>query len=366
MTRPRGSGSLRLRTGLWFMRYYHHGRRVEESTGFRATERAQAATMLRKKLKAADTDHFIDPTTRRLTFEDIAEGLRRDYARRGNRSRVAYKLAHLAETFGGWAALAITSEEVERYTDARLAAGAAVGTVNRELAALRRAFRLAVQQQILPRMPHIRLRPEDNARQGFLDPADFDALLAEPRRRDPVVADVAECAYFTCLRRGNVLALQWPMVAPTVRGGVLVDGELRLPGRMTKNRRPLTLPLTGRLLEVFQRRWAERHPTCVAIFHRTGRPVRSFEGSWAAATTAIGRPGLLLHDLRRSGARVLRRAGIDELTIMALGGWKTRSMFARYAITDTTDLAEAQAKLTAAFATSPARRVVPLRRRPRS
>jgi hypothetical protein len=25
---------------------------------------------------------------------------------------------------------------------------------------------------------------------------------------------------------------------------------------------------------------------------------------------------------------------VDELTIMALGGWRTRSMFARYAITD--------------------------------
>src|SRR4029450_13371082 len=190
-------------------------------------------------------------------------------------------------------------------------------------AALRRAFRLAVQRQMLPRMPHIRLRPEDNARQGFVDPAAFDPLLAELRRRDPVVADVAECAYFTCLRRANVLALAWPMVAPTVRHGALVDGELRLPGRMTKNRRPLTLPLTGRLLELFRRRWAARHPTCAAIFHRAGQPVRSFEACWRAATTAVGRPGLLLHDLRRSGARALRRLGVDGLPIRGLGGGET-------------------------------------------
>ena len=82
------------------------------------------------------------------------------------------------------------------------------------------------------------LRREDNARQGFLDPADFDALLAELRAREPVVADVAECAYFTCLRRGNVLGLTWPMLAPFLKRGRLAGGGLRLPGRITKNRRP--------------------------------------------------------------------------------------------------------------------------------
>src|SRR5262249_2374954 len=64
-----------------------------------------------------------------------------------------------------------------------------------------------------------------------------------------------------------------------------------------------------------------------------------------------------------SGAqgRALRRAGVDELTIMALGGWRTRAMFARYSITDSRDLADAQAKLNAAFVGAP-RTVLPLRR----
>jgi len=36
-------------------------------------------------------------------------------------------------------------------------------------------------------------------------------------------------------------------------------------------------------------------------------------------------------------ARALRRARVDELTIMAGGGWKTRAMFARDSITDERD-----------------------------
>ena len=81
-----------------------------------------------------------------------------------------------------------------------------------------------------------------------------------------------------------------------------------------------------------------------------------------AAAAAIGRPGLLLHDLRRSGARALRRAGVAEDVIMKLGGWRTRSMFSRYNIVDESDLADAQTKLNAAFAEA-RRTVVPLRRR---
>ena len=59
---------------------------------------------------------------------------------------------------------------------------------------------------------------------------------------------------------------------------------------------------------------------------------------------------------------MLRRAGIDELTIMRLGGWKTRSMFERYAIVDSSDLTEAQQKLDAMRAAPGRRKVVALRR----
>src|SRR5262249_36844270 len=156
-------------------------------------------------VKAADTPRFVEPAARKLSFEDLLAVARREHARRGNRSRVEFRLAHLAAHFGGTAALAITSEDVQRYTDERPSAGAQPATVNRELAARRRAFRLAVQKRLLPSMPHIALRREDNVRQGFLDPPDFAALLDELRARDVVVADITECAYFTCLRRGNVL-----------------------------------------------------------------------------------------------------------------------------------------------------------------
>jgi len=374
MKRERGTGSLKVRKGIFWLRYYHAGKRVEESSGIRddgtPAARNKALAALRAKCKVADTPQFVAPRALRLRFEDLADLLRRNYARRSNRT--AYRLGtaatprgplrHLGSYFGGWRALAITTDAVDQYADARLAAGAAAATVNRELAALRRMFTLAVQKGMLPSKPYVAMRREDNVRQGFVEIGDLDTLLGALRTRNPVAADVTEAAFCTCLRRGNLRALTWDRFTFEFAPGdadTLVGGELRLPGSMTKNKEPLTLPLTDRLLALIARRYAQRHGP--HVFHHDGKPIGQFRATWIAATEAVGRPGLLFHDLRRSGARALRRAGIPESVIMRLGGWKTRSVFERYNVVDARDLAEAQATLNAAFTTAP-RTIMPLRR----
>jgi len=264
-------------------------------------------------------------------------------------------------------ALDITAHRIDRYVEAREQAGARPATINRELAALRRAFRLAVHKQLLPTMPAVTLLAEDNAREGFVDPPEFAALLAELTTLGaPDVADAAEFAYLTCLRRGNVLGARWTWFTLEVDvSGTVVNGSVRLPGTVTKNKKPLSLALTGPLLALIARRWAKRIPDCPFVFHRDGHRIVRFDGAWKAACAAVGLPGLLFHDLRRSGARNLRRAGVDEHVIQRIGGWKTSSMFKRYDIVDERDLAEAGGRLTAYLATetTAAPTVVPLRRR---
>jgi hypothetical protein len=55
--------------------------------------------------------------------------------------------------------------------------------------------------------------------------------------------------------------------------------------------------------------------------------------------------GAIFHNLRRSGARALVNAGVPEKVAMAIGGWKTRSVFDRCSIVSPKDVAEAGGKL---------------------
>src|SRR5262249_22718721 len=206
----------------------------------------------------------------------------------------------------------ITTDRVDRYIEARVEAKVRPATINRELAALRRAFRLAVHKQLLPTMPTVTLLPEENVREGFVEPAEFMALLPQLRELDAAaVPDAAEFAYLTCLRRGNALGAVWPWFKLELdRSGTVVGGSVRLPGTVTKNKKPLSLALTGPLLALIARRWAQRLPDCPFVFHRDGHRIVRFDGAWKAACAAVGLPGLLFHDLRRSGARNLRPAGL--------------------------------------------------------
>ena len=82
------------------------------------------------------------------------------------------------------------------------------------------------------------------------------------------------------------------------------------------------------------------------VFTRpNGKPVRDFRDRWAKACEAAGVPNLLFHDLRRTAARRLRNSGLSEQMIMRIGGWKTTSVFHRYAIVNRQDMVAAMRQL---------------------
>lgn len=141
---------------------------------------------------------------------------------------------------------------------------AANATINRELEGLQRAFTLAKEYQMLTYVPYFKSLSEDNARQGFLDRAGFDAILSRLTVRGKPDTDLQEYmawCFFTGMRTGETKALTWADF----------DREtwtIRLHAKDSKNRKGRAIPLENELRDVIERRMKPRQMDCPYIFHR--------------------------------------------------------------------------------------------------
>jgi len=102
----------------------------------------------------------------------------------------------------------------------------------------------------------------------------------------------------------------------------------------------------GELHAILERRAEDRRPACPFVFHRDGKRLGDYRKAWTKAAAAAGVSGTLVHDLRRSAARNGVRAGVPAQVVMALGDWRTRSMFARYNVTSDEDLGQGLERVT--------------------
>jgi hypothetical protein len=186
------------------------GRELETALFVRRpfTKCSDAAEFLKQRVADAMAGKI--PLAKGVTYDDLAELIINDYRNNGRKSIWSLehvRLPKLADVFAGTKALDITTTAVERYTTLRLKDKAAPATVNRELAALKRMFRLGMRQGMVSTMPHIALLTENNTRKGFFEldqfklllkylPEDYHALyeVAYHRLADPVGAADAPVA----------------------------------------------------------------------------------------------------------------------------------------------------------------------------
>jgi integrase len=343
--RDRHTGEFK-ESATWWFQYNQRGKRFRESSGETSKPRAEKA--LKRRFGEIAQGRPAGPDVERTTVDELADILRNDYRANGRRSsrRIEFALKHLLAYFGGdCRALSVTSDRVTSYITHRQDEAAAPGTINRELAALKRAFRLAKKNRKAAEVPEIELLREANARKGFFEPEQFQAVL---RQLPEEIRAVAEVAYLTGWRlHSELLTRQKHHVD-------LNAGWLRLDPNESKNGEGRMFPLTVALREVLTRQLErtkaiERATGRIIplLFHRNGRPIKDLRGSWKAACIAAGVPGRLVHDFRRTSVRNLERAGVPRSAAMKMVGHRTEAIYRRYAIVDEATLKESARKLDA-------------------
>jgi len=339
--RPKGCIYQRPDSSVWWIKYSLNGKSFREST--HSENKRKAVKLLDKRLGEIGTGAFIGPEVEKVTVNEFADDYLRDYRINGKKSveHAEFRWTkHLRPFFGIYRAVQVTSEAVARYIESRQNQKAANATINRELAALKRMFRLGLQATPpkvlrLPKIPRLR---EDNVRTGFLEDCQYRKL----------VEYCPELWFRSMVEVGRTYGWRVSEVrSMRVNQLDLLQRTIRLEPETTKNREGREVSMTEAVYALL-RECAHGKAHEAFVFTRpNGKPIRNFRKLWANACAFADCPGLLFHDLRRTAARNLRRAGVAEGLIMRIGGWKTRSVFERYNIITQTDIKDAMSKLQA-------------------
>ena len=353
--RTKGTGSVFERDGVWYAELRFKGRRHLWSSG---SDRKSDAVKLLDKRRREILDGLYRVGTVEATLRDLrdlmvakveADGL--VYA-----PLVARAFRHLERILGRDMMADQIPAHLDRYVRTRLAEKVGKRTerkigkavVNRELAILRRAFHLAVKAKRVAVVPVIDLLQGENVRTRFPSEKEIGDVIdaLDDRLQEPF-----RFIAWTGWRVMEVLNLAWRNVDRRA-------GLIRLEATETKGKSVRVLPYgqDPRLAELIERRYRETEKyqrehgvilESVFWYLEDGAavPNQTYARAWARACRDAKVADLHVHDMRRAYARRAVRAGIDEMTIMQLAGWKSRSVFDRYSIRDTQDLEDGVRKL---------------------
>ncbi len=362
MTKQRGLFEKVPGSGVWWIRWHDaEGRRHREKAGTKSA----AITLYRKrKQQALEGRKMPELNRRRVTFGELGHDAL-DYRSQQRTSRTDKgRMARLLEWWKDVPADALTPKDIEQrlsrpeWSDA---------TFNRYRAMVSLVYRLGIRHGKVSVNPArlVPARRERNARQGFVDDAQYSQLacLCPSVRMRTLLA----LGFTYGWRRGELLGMRVKQVN-------LLDRTIRLEPGTTKNDEGRSVKLTSECYELVRACVEGKAPEDYIFTREDGGRVRDFSKTWADICVGAGlgrficrtcktpgRPcpacskakrrtsyayqGLIFHDLRRSAVRNLERAGVPRSIAMKITGHKTEAVYRRYAIVSPADLAEATRRL---------------------
>jgi integrase len=309
----------------------------------------------------------------KIKVSELAEDFLQDYRINGLKSlddaEARWRL-HLQNWFGHLRAAYVGTDSIRGYIEQRQQEGASNGTINRELAALKRMFSLGVKATPpkVYRVPPIPRLKENNVRKGFVTIGQYTKLADACAAVGLWLRAMLEVGYTFGWRVSEVKKLKVCQV-DMASSRILLD-----PGTTKNDDGRVVRFKPGSVLANLLAACCHGKKADDPVFTREdGSPVEDFRTAWAKVCCVAGLGqmvcpqcakavdakgycakcsvewkfkelkyvGLIFHDLRRSAARNARASGVAEGVIMKMGGWKTRSVFDRYAIVAESDMVDA-------------------------
>ena len=325
-------------SSIWWVRFTHNGRRIQESSGTPDRKRAEeyeaklkASLWEQERLGAKPVYKWNDAVVRYLSETQHKTSRPSDISR----------LRWLNQYLSGVELQAIKRDLLDKILTAKKAEGVENATANRVMEIVRAVLTKACNEwEWLDRVPSIRMLPEPTKRVRWITRNEADRLIAA---LPPHLADMVRFSLETGLRRSNVTGLQWSQVD-------LIRRVAWIHPDQAKARRAISVPLSSVAVTVL-RKQIGKHQT--HVFAYKGKPITQVNTkAWRKALVRVGIEHFRWHDLRHTWASWHIQEGTPQHVLQELGGWSTPEMVQRYAHLSCEHLAQWVDRRSGTFSTT--------------
>jgi len=312
-------GAVRTESGNWYLFGRDiRGKQVRLATG--TDSHSAAEKMVAEFEVGLKRGQVTTENSKKLRYEDI----KADYLRDNPEQTAYYGMKHLDSFFGKLPVAAITTDTIREFIEHRREEDeAAYPTIRRNLVALRAMMNLAHKAAKIANVPYFPMPDDSEAAGQYITPEQFENVKSNLPKNLHLFF---EFMYGTGCRLGALQRVTWSMVQD--KDCTLIN----LPGTITKSGKAILIPVPENVAKQLRKMFRDADQP---IFDHT-----NYRPEWAKATAKAGlgtwdaktrtRTGVRIHDCRCSAAINLLAAGVDEGTVLKIGGWTTRKMLDRY------------------------------------
>jgi integrase len=331
----------------YWINYEFKKKQYREAAGF-SIEKARDS-LSKRKVQIRENRFFDDIPDHRMTFDELTEWyLALDKVKALSSFWVIeLSLKKFNKVFGDKIVSRVKLADLENYQARRRNQGAADGTIDHEIGKTKTMIFKAFDNDLVgsstyktwKRIKKVLKRGSD-VRDRILTADEYQSLY----HHSPLyLRGILAIAYFTGMRRGEILKLTWDKVNLKTR-------LINLEAKDTKDRESRKVPICKELyleLKNIPRAIHDDH-----VFLYKGKPIKDARRGLKAACQKVGIKygrsipgGFVFHDFRHTFNTNMRKAGVPESVIMEITGHSTREMFDRYNSVDDDDRYQAISRL---------------------
>ncbi|WP_408998321.1 integrase [Syntrophus buswellii] len=354
LVKAKGSNRVKYWRDYYYISSDGKRKRVRESIGY-SIKAAQAAEGKKKVEKKENRFFDIKPESK-MTFSELTTWYLKLESVKvlASYSILQVYLRKFNSEYGHMIVSKIKPADLENLREKRRKEGCADATIDHEIGSAKTMVFKAFDNDIVSgdtirtfkKMKKL-VKRNGNARNKILTHDEFKNLLANA---SPHIQQIMMTAYYTGMRRGEILGLTWNKVD-------LKNRFICLEASDTKDREARKIPICNELYAVFKKIPRAIHDDHVFLFK--GKPVKDIRTALKNACDKANIPygrfqkeGFIFHDYRHTANTNMRKAGVSESVIMAITGHSTREMFDRYNTIDDQDIHQAMKQVETFFGNS--------------